>query len=81
MLPLEAPCTISWESLEISTRKYLVPGALFPGLKLPGREADHSPAASAEVKNKWIYTSTPLHIVLPLKFFFYQQYMWGHAVA
>jgi hypothetical protein len=30
-----------------------------PGLKQPGREADHSPPASAEVKKMWIYTSTP----------------------
>jgi hypothetical protein len=25
----------------------------------PGREADHSPPTSAEVKKMWIYTSTP----------------------
>jgi hypothetical protein len=25
----------------------------------PGREADHSPPSSAEVKNAWSYTSTP----------------------
>jgi hypothetical protein len=28
-----------------------VPGALFLGLKRPGREADHSPPSSAEIKN------------------------------
>jgi hypothetical protein len=28
------------------------------GVKRPGREADHSPQASAEVKHMWIYTST-----------------------
>jgi len=33
-------------------------GALSPGVKRPGREADHSPPSSAEVKNAWIYTST-----------------------
>jgi hypothetical protein len=33
--------------------------ALFPGVKRPGREADHSPPASAEVKKMWIYTSIP----------------------
>jgi hypothetical protein len=32
--------------------------ALSPGIKRPGREADHSPPASAEVKKMWIYTST-----------------------
>jgi hypothetical protein len=36
-----------------------VPGALSPGVKRPGREVDHSPTASAEVKKIWIYTSTP----------------------
>jgi hypothetical protein len=28
-------------------------------LKRPGREADHSPPASAEVKKMWIYISIP----------------------
>jgi hypothetical protein len=36
-----------------------VAGALSLGLKRPGREADHSPPSSAEVKNAWSYTSTP----------------------
>jgi hypothetical protein len=31
----------------------------FPGVKRPGREADHSPPSSVEVKNVWSYTSTP----------------------
>jgi hypothetical protein len=30
----------------------------FPGVKRPGREADHSPPSSAEVKNVWSYIST-----------------------
>jgi hypothetical protein len=30
----------------------------FQGVKRPGREADHSPPTSAEVKKMWIYTST-----------------------
>jgi hypothetical protein len=33
-------------------------GGSFPGVKRPGREADHSPPASAEVKRMLIYTST-----------------------
>jgi hypothetical protein len=33
--------------------------ALSPRIKRPGREADHSPPTSAEVKKMWIYTSTP----------------------
>jgi hypothetical protein len=36
-----------------------VPGALSSGVKRPGREFDHSPPASSEVKRMWIYTSTP----------------------
>jgi hypothetical protein len=34
-------------------------GALSLGAKRPGREADHSPPSSAEIKNAWIYTSNP----------------------
>jgi len=32
----------------------------FPGAKWPGSEIDHSSPHSAEVKNEWWYTSTPL---------------------
>jgi hypothetical protein len=35
-----------------------VRGAFTLGVKRPKREADHSPATSAEVKNTWIYMST-----------------------
>jgi hypothetical protein len=37
---------------------------LFPGGKRSGREADHSPPTSAEVKKIWIYTSTPPYALL-----------------
>jgi hypothetical protein len=37
-----------------------VPGILSLGVKRPGREADHSLPAGAEVNKMWIYTSTPL---------------------
>jgi hypothetical protein len=33
-----------------------VPGALSPGVKRQGSEADHSPPTSAAVKKMWIYT-------------------------
>jgi hypothetical protein len=36
-------------------------GALSPGVKRQGREAENSPPASAEVKKMWIYTSTPTY--------------------
>jgi hypothetical protein len=39
-----------------------VPGALSTGVKRSGREADHSPPTSAEVKNTWIYTFTLLYV-------------------
>jgi len=31
----------------------------FPGVKLPWREANHSPPASTEIKNALMYASTP----------------------
>jgi hypothetical protein len=34
------------------------------GVKRPGREADHSPPTSAEVKKTWIYTSTPPYVFM-----------------
>jgi hypothetical protein len=37
-------------------------GALSQGVKRPGREADHSPPISAEVKETWVYTYTPPYI-------------------
>jgi hypothetical protein len=41
-----------------------VPGVLSLGVKRSGREADHSPPASAEVKKMWIYTSTPPYVFM-----------------
>jgi hypothetical protein len=35
-----------------------------PGLKRQGRETDHSPPTSAEVKKMWIYTSTPPYVFM-----------------
>jgi hypothetical protein len=34
------------------------------GAKRPGREADHSPPSSAEVKNAWKYTSIPQYVFM-----------------
>jgi hypothetical protein len=39
-------------------------GGSFLGIKWQGREADHSPPTSAEVKKMWIYTSTPLYVFM-----------------
>jgi hypothetical protein len=41
-----------------------VTGALSPGVKRPGREADHSTRISVEVKKTWIYTSTPPYAIM-----------------
>jgi hypothetical protein len=43
-------------------------GGPSPGVKWQGREAEHSPPTSAEVKKTWIYTATPpihLHGAVP----------------
>jgi hypothetical protein len=37
-------------------------GALSSGVKRPVREADQSPPTSTEMKNTWIYTSTPPYV-------------------
>jgi hypothetical protein len=39
-----------------------IPGTLSPWAKRPGREADHLPPSSAEIKNAWSYISTLLYI-------------------
>jgi hypothetical protein len=39
-------------------------GLFPPELKQSDREADHSPPASAEVKNTYIYTSTPPYVFM-----------------
>jgi hypothetical protein len=36
----------------------MVPGALSPGDKADGVEADHLPSTGADVKKIWIYTSS-----------------------
>jgi hypothetical protein len=39
-------------------------GALSPGVKRQGSEADYSTPTSAELKNTWISTSTPLYVFM-----------------
>jgi hypothetical protein len=41
---------------------------LFPGIERPGRQADHSPPTSAEVKKMRAYTSTPPYTGTSLPF-------------
>jgi hypothetical protein len=42
----------------------LVPGALYPGIKRPGREGDRLRPSSAELKNVWSYISTPQYVFI-----------------
>jgi hypothetical protein len=56
-------------SVQISSRAHLVfypAGArvVSPGVKRPGREANHLPPSSAEVKNAWSYTSTTQYVFM-----------------
>jgi hypothetical protein len=41
-----------------------VPAAFSPLVKRPGREADHPPPSSAEVKNAWRYVSAPQYVFM-----------------
>jgi hypothetical protein len=38
------------------------PVTLSPGINRPGRETDHSPPSSAEIKNVWSCTFTPQYV-------------------
>jgi len=53
-------------SLQYTVFKYICLGTgyCFLGVKLSGREADHSPPSNAEVQNAWSYTSIPQYIFL-----------------
>jgi hypothetical protein len=60
--PFSSPCPEQfWSPPSLLSGGYR--GALSLGIKWPGREADHSPPSSAEVKNAWSYTSTPSQYV------------------
>jgi hypothetical protein len=68
---LEAKFTSEFPCFTTASRPALGPtqppiqwvlGALFLVVKRPGREADHSPPSSAEVRNAWSYTSTPQYV-------------------
>jgi hypothetical protein len=41
-----------------------VPGDFSPELKRPGREANHTPPTSAQVKKTWTYTSTAPYVFM-----------------
>jgi hypothetical protein len=43
----------------VQPSSYTMGTGSFPGVKLPGRGADHPPTSSAELKKEKSYTSTP----------------------
>jgi hypothetical protein len=67
-----------------------IPGSLFLGIKRPGREADHSPRSSAEVK-EWVelYLRSLIRllgmvlsrITLPLIIFYEGHRLWGNSLS
>jgi hypothetical protein len=52
-------CVSSRPALRSTQTPKWLPVALTRGVKRQGREADHPPRTSAEVKKTWIYPSTP----------------------
>jgi hypothetical protein len=62
-----------------------IPGTLSPGVKQPENEADRSLPTSDEIKNTWIYTSTPLYVfigaTLPLAVWRVTVVSWGCRVC
>jgi hypothetical protein len=46
----------------------LVSGAVSSGIKRLGREADHAPPSSAEIRNDWSYTSAPQCVFIAWQF-------------
>jgi hypothetical protein len=63
-----SPGRVEYFHFSISSRPALgstqPPIKWVPGLKRQGREADHSPPTSAEVKKMWIYTSIPPYVFM-----------------
>jgi hypothetical protein len=57
-------CTSAKPALVPTQPSIQVPAALSPGVKRPGREADHSSPTSAEGKKMWVYTSTPSYALM-----------------
>jgi len=59
------PLVLSSPTLMMHGHMNLKVSGLFPQrVKRPGREAENSNISSAEVKNEWSYTSTPLHALM-----------------
>jgi hypothetical protein len=57
-------CVRTGSGAHLQTPTQWVPRALTPWVKRPGREADHSPPSSVEVKNVWSYTYTSPYVFM-----------------
>jgi hypothetical protein len=50
--------------LKFHSASYTGAWEFIPGVKLPGREADHSPPTMAEIKkNKELYIASPMFLI------------------
>lgn len=50
-----------------SSYSVMLPGTLYPCVKLLGHEAGHSPASSVKVKNEWNFATTLPHTIMVYK--------------
>jgi hypothetical protein len=63
-LPVHALHVVQTSSGVHPTSYPMGTGDYFPGVERQGREADHSPPTSAEVKKMWIHSPIRLHGVM-----------------
>jgi hypothetical protein len=59
---MKTPMTTS--RIESATFWLVIPKVIPSGVKLPGREEDHSPPTSVEVKNTWIHARNYSYIFM-----------------
>jgi hypothetical protein len=61
---LNFPNMLIWCGAQLKKKSTGTSWALSLGVKRAGREADHSPPSSTEVKNGWSYTPTPQYVLM-----------------
>jgi hypothetical protein len=60
---------------------HCLPGALSPGMKRPGRETNHSPPYSTEVKNTWSYNFSPPYVYIAWCLVEYERQLYFYFVS